>query len=551
MFFILTPNRPLMGSKKSSCSKTFSIHGADQMLLHIDNRLNSRETILDWDGNLLVPTYDQQGLEQGGKNSSDFYKIFGREQLSVAQSSELGIKMGNITISAIGQADDTLLVSNDIFALFYLLGLTMIFCQKYLVELSADKTRLQAFTPSKDYELPPCNPISINGKQIPFSSQAEHVGILRSPEGNLPAILSRITGHKKALASVLHVGVAKGHRANPVMSIRVEKLYATPVLLSGVGSLVLLKKEVNLIEKHYCKSLCSLQKLHKNTPRCVTYFLGGSLPGEALIHMRQFSIFGMICRLQMENSNLLRKHAENYFSAAVHFRGSWFHQIRSNCLLYGLPHPSSFLDHPPEKEIFKKLVKKKVISYWEEILRQEAGNLTSLKYFKPHFMSLLSPHPLWETAEHSPYKVAMATVQGQMISGRYKCGALIRHWTPGYNGYCELSPQCKHTIEDIEHILQHCPALDSIRVKLSEFTHHFVASLPQPVAQVLLTFCDPINPKYCDFILDCSANSAVISLVQGYGKRVLYDMFHVTRLWTFYIHRQRLKLLSSCPRSYN
>ena len=76
----------------------FSIHGADQLLMHVDNRLNYRETILDWNGNLLGPINDQQGLEQGGKNSSDFYKIFGKEQLSLAQNSELGIKMGNITV---------------------------------------------------------------------------------------------------------------------------------------------------------------------------------------------------------------------------------------------------------------------------------------------------------------------------------------------------------------------------------------------------------------------------------------------------------------------
>ena len=461
--------------------------------------------------------------------------------------------MGNITISAIGQADDTLLLSNDIFALYYLLGLTMIFCKKYLVDLSPEKTQLQVFLPSKEYELPPYNPIYIDGHKIPFSSQAEHVGVLRSPDGNLPAISSRLTAHKKALASVLHVGAARGHRANPVMSIRVEKLYATPVLLSGIGSLVLLRSEVNLIEKHYCQSLCSLQRLHNNTPRCVTCFMGGSLPGEALLHMRQLSIFGMICRLQngTNNTNLLRKHAENYFSVAMNFRGSWFNQIRSNCLLYGLPHPSSLLEHPPEKEIFRILVKKKVISYWEDLLRKEASKLTSLKYFKPHYMSLLSPHPLWETAGHLPHKVAQATVQAQMISGRYRCGAMIRHWTPGYSGCCELSPQCEQTIDDVAHILQHCPALKPIRLKLIDFTRNFAVSLPPPVSHILLTFCDTDNPEFCEFILDCSANSAVITLVQSYGKRVLYDMFHVTRIWVYHIHRHRLKLLSSCRHSYN
>ena len=56
----------------------FSLHGEDQLLLHIDNRLAKRETVLDWDGELMGPIFDEQGLEQGGINSSEFYKIFGK-----------------------------------------------------------------------------------------------------------------------------------------------------------------------------------------------------------------------------------------------------------------------------------------------------------------------------------------------------------------------------------------------------------------------------------------------------------------------------------------
>ena len=51
------------------------------------------------------------------------------------------------------------------------------------------------------------NPIRINDKAIDFSKTAEHVGILRSTEGNGPTILARIASHKKALAAILHVDV--------------------------------------------------------------------------------------------------------------------------------------------------------------------------------------------------------------------------------------------------------------------------------------------------------------------------------------------------------
>ena len=72
----------------------------------------------------MGPINDQQGLEQGGISSSEFYEIFGKLQLTLAQDSSLGVPLGKLTIGAIGQADDTVLLSNDLVYLSYLLKLT-------------------------------------------------------------------------------------------------------------------------------------------------------------------------------------------------------------------------------------------------------------------------------------------------------------------------------------------------------------------------------------------------------------------------------------------
>ena len=98
-------------------------------LLYINNRLGSRQTIIDWEGQLMGPVQDERGLEQGGVSSSDFYKIFGKEQLTMAQSSKLGVHFENSVISAVGQADDTVLVSNSLYHLQYLLLLSEAFLQ--------------------------------------------------------------------------------------------------------------------------------------------------------------------------------------------------------------------------------------------------------------------------------------------------------------------------------------------------------------------------------------------------------------------------------------
>ena len=302
-------------------------------LIYLNNRLENRQTVLDWNGEHMGPIIDEQGLEQGGPNSSDFYKIFGREQLETAQASALGVCLGSsLTISGIGQADDTLLVSNNIHALSSILKLTKIFCSKYHVNLCSEKTKLQAFH-TKQMEMPvdyakKTNSIKINNEQIDFSETAEHVGMVRSIAGNLPTILARISAHKKALGAILYTGIARGHRGNPAASLHVERVYASPVLFSGLAALVLSEHETNIVNQHYKENLRRLQRLLPQTPQPVIYFLAGSLPGTAFLHLRQLSLFGMITRLK---DSTINKHAKNIFNNITISKKSWFHQIRYLC----------------------------------------------------------------------------------------------------------------------------------------------------------------------------------------------------------------------------
>ena len=134
----------------------------DQRILYWDLRLGSRQTFISWDGQLMGPIHDQRGVEQGGPNSSDHYKIYNNEQLREAQNSGLGSSLGggdravggdgDLHVAAVGQADDSALCSNDLHRLQYLLNLTTNYCSKYQVELSATKTKLLVYSAKKtDY----------------------------------------------------------------------------------------------------------------------------------------------------------------------------------------------------------------------------------------------------------------------------------------------------------------------------------------------------------------------------------------------------------------
>ena len=91
----------------------------------------------------------------------------------------------------------------------------MIFYSKYSVELFAEKTRLQMFPCNQKHPVDLesiVNPIRISKVTIDFSTTAEHVGILRSTDGNVPTIVARIESHKRALAAVLHWSVPQSQR---------------------------------------------------------------------------------------------------------------------------------------------------------------------------------------------------------------------------------------------------------------------------------------------------------------------------------------------------
>ena len=157
-------------------------------------------------------------------------------------------------------------------------------------------------------------------------------------------------------------------------------MYAMPVLLSGLASLVLLESEMSLLEMHFKETCQILQKLIVKTPRGVVFFLGGCLPLRAMLHLRQITLFGMVARL---DEDPLAVHARHILSQGRPSSKSWFWQIIDICLLYNLKHPLELLETPPAKETYRRSIKSHVISYWENKLRGEAAPLLSLSYFHP------------------------------------------------------------------------------------------------------------------------------------------------------------------------
>ena len=168
---------------------------------------------------------------------------------------------GSLVLSGVGQADDTGLLSNDLNKLNHLLQLTLNYCRKFNVELCAAKTKLLMISPFRKKSVVVHNPINIGGKPIEFVEEAEHVGVLRSSHGNMPNIVLRLASFKKALGAVVSCGLARGRRSNPAASLRILSIYGTPVLMSGLASLLLSDTEISCIDQQFKRTLQNILKL--------------------------------------------------------------------------------------------------------------------------------------------------------------------------------------------------------------------------------------------------------------------------------------------------
>ena len=250
----------------------------------------------------------------------------------------------------------------------------------------------------------------------------------------------------------LSAGLARAHSGNPAASLRVHQLYGTPKLFSGVASLVLTKSEVSVIDRHYQNTIMNLQRLHYKTPRCFVFLLAGCLPGEAILHQKQLSMFMQICHLPQDPLNC---HARHVLLSGKKSAKSWFQNIHHLCLLYGLDHPLQLLNYPPSKTSFKLLVKLRITTHWEDVLKNEASNLPSLHYFMADRCSLSQPHNIWLAAASNSFESRKATILARMTSGRFRSEYLSRHWSGNKQGFCQ-APVCDGVVGDLQHLLLHC-----------------------------------------------------------------------------------------------
>ena len=155
-------------------------------------------------------------------------------------------------------------------------------------------------------------------------------------------------------------------------------------------------------------------------------------------------------------------------------------------------------------------------------------------------MSVLRPHPILSTAGTS-YEVNKMIVQVRMLSGRYRVGTLLRHFSPSNTSICEL---CDLEVEDIAHLLvPRCTVLQERKMLLMEYSNQILKHHVEALNIFHTIFSSNEEETQVQFLLDCSVFPSVIQASQK-NKLILPALFKVTHTWCYSMHRTRLKLLN-------
>lgn len=244
----------------------------------------------------------------------------------------------------------------------------------------------------------------------------------------------------------------------------------------------------------------------------------------------------MICHLP---GNILHNIAWQLLTTASPASKNWFSNIRDICFTYNLPHPLSLLKSPPPKERFKNLCKTNITDFWQAELRAHSAKLVSLKYFKPQFMSLSRPHPMLRWAS-TPYQVNKCIVVSRMLSGRFRCGSLLRHFDKDVSGLCEL---CGEEVDRLTHILvPRCPRLADHAEYLRKYAADSLSVFPRAAAIFTSIIEGEDDDQKVQLWLDPSVVPEIILETQ-IDPSILKLFLNITTTYCYSLNRQRNKLL--------
>ena len=182
---------------------------------------------------------------------------------------------------------------------------------------------------------------TLGDKIMKESDGFDHLGLEWEAGKKYPNIEARISSARRMSYLLFGSGLHGTNGLDPASSFKIISIYIVPALLHGLNATVLPKKEILKLDKFYRTLLRRIQSLPVSTASEAIYRLLDTLPIEALLHMRMFSLFGQIVRLPKNHP--LKMVALRQLTIRENESGSWFGRIRELASTYDLDLSSQYM----------------------------------------------------------------------------------------------------------------------------------------------------------------------------------------------------------------
>ena len=132
-----------------------------------------------------------------------------------------------------------------------------------------------------------------------------------------------------------------------------------------------------------------------------------------------------------------------------------------------------------------------------------------------------------------------------MLSGRYRCEMLRRHWSQNRDGYCELQPCFSLRLPgSLEHELLECQGLADCRRGIFKLWETKICKSPQLLNIYTRYTSDHVQlSSVMQLLLDPSVLPEVIQLVQSKDFDTFNQLFYLTRTFCASLHKAKMKIL--------
>ena len=357
----------------------------------------------------------KQSVRQGGVLSPWLYLLYLNDMLVELRSVPEALRIGNLKLNYVAQADDVAILSLTPKGLQHLLDIVYAYSRKWRFKHNVTKTKIMVFGESKRcfrnqdnrrvWLLGPC-PIS----QV---DSYKHLGIVLQTRGShCDKIDEACRRGKGSFMSLAGVGV-RPNGLNPLTSSNLLKLIVYPRSLYGCELWNHLT-ENQLLQLERMQRFCIklIQGFPKRTRSDKATCMLGMVRMQALISRYKFTFFRQLLALPagfVVKQILIIRFTQHLFQPVAKSRG-FMPDIFSLAQLYNLPQLiSSDVLHGniPDKCTWEDLVTSNILAYELSNYEDRTSADPDYCFFKSIHPSPFSPSPMWLAAKCVPGSLPM------------------------------------------------------------------------------------------------------------------------------------------------